>query len=203
MSTIPITSSYDNASLVTFTRVSLIPIPKVWLGSSALSAPWWSMNLLPLEVSIQGHGYGLGIAIRVAHHLCNSTKLDHSSGCKKLSHNWTNCHLIRALSLWTIQASLDDGEVPHPKYPIPTLICKAHGCMCNERCIDLNYSSFGILGQSEPAPTSTPWRMNDKWSGNNFLLGSSSLANHGGYLSCFFLFFSPTYLPTNNPQAGY
>jgi hypothetical protein len=35
-------------------------------------------------------------------------------------------------------------------------------------------------GQCEPAPTSAPWRMNDKWSGNNFLLGSSSLANHGG-----------------------
>jgi hypothetical protein len=29
-------------------------------------------------------------------------------------------------------------------------------------------------------------------SGNNFLLGSSSLANHGGYLSCFFNY-QPTY----------
>jgi len=28
-------------------------------------------------------------------------------------------------------------------------------------------------------------------------LGSSSLANHGGQLSCFFF-----YLPTENPQAG-
>jgi hypothetical protein len=27
---------------------------------------------------------------------------------------------------------------------------------------------------------STPWRMNGKWSGNSFLLGSSSLANHDG-----------------------
>jgi hypothetical protein len=35
-------------------------------------------------------------------------------------------------------------------------------------------------GHSEPAPTSAPWRMNDKWSGNSFLLSSSSLANHGG-----------------------
>jgi hypothetical protein len=34
-------------------------------------------------------------------------------------------------------------------------------------------------GHSESAPTSAPWRMNGKWSGNNFLLGSSSLANHG------------------------
>jgi hypothetical protein len=48
---------------------------------------------------------------------------------------------------------------------------------------------------SEPAPTR---RMNGKWSGNSFLLGSSSLANHGGQLSWFFF-----YLPTENPQAGY
>jgi hypothetical protein len=34
---------------------------------------------------------------------------------------------------------------------------------------------------SEPAPTSAPpWRMNGKCSGNSFLLGFSSLANHGG-----------------------
>jgi hypothetical protein len=31
-----------------------------------------------------------------------------------------------------------------------------------------------------------------------FLLGSSSLVNHGGYLGCFFY-----YLSTNNSQAGY
>jgi hypothetical protein len=31
---------------------------------------------------------------------------------------------------------------------------------------------------SEPAPTSAPWKMNDKWSENTFLLGSSSQANH-------------------------
>jgi hypothetical protein len=33
---------------------------------------------------------------------------------------------------------------------------------------------------NEPAPTSAPWRMDDKWSGNSFLLDSSSLANHHG-----------------------
>jgi hypothetical protein len=33
---------------------------------------------------------------------------------------------------------------------------------------------------NEPTPTSVPWRMNGKWSGNGFLLGSSSLANRGG-----------------------
>jgi hypothetical protein len=53
-----------------------------------------------------------------------------------------------------------------------------------------------IKGHSEPAHTSAPWRMNGKWSGNNFLLGSSSLANHGGYLSCILF-----YLPTNSQQA--
>jgi hypothetical protein len=35
-------------------------------------------------------------------------------------------------------------------------------------------------GHSEPAPTSAPWKMNGQLSGNSFLLGSSSLANHGG-----------------------
>jgi len=40
-----------------------------------------------------------------------------------------------------------------------------------------------FCGHSEPVPTSAPWRMDGKWSGNSFLLGSSSLANHGGYLS--------------------
>jgi hypothetical protein len=34
-------------------------------------------------------------------------------------------------------------------------------------------------GRSEPAPTSAPWRMDGEWSGNSFLFGSSSLANHG------------------------
>jgi hypothetical protein len=33
---------------------------------------------------------------------------------------------------------------------------------------------------SEPAPTSAPWRMNDKWWINSFLLSPSSLRNHGG-----------------------
>jgi hypothetical protein len=42
-------------------------------------------------------------------------------------------------------------------------------------------------GHSEPAPTSATWRMDGKWSGNRFLLGASSLAIHGGKLSCFVL----------------
>jgi hypothetical protein len=57
------------------------------------------LMLLPLEVSIQGHGYGLGIAIRVTHHrLRNLTNLEHSSGCKTLSHNYTNCHLMQVVN---------------------------------------------------------------------------------------------------------
>jgi hypothetical protein len=52
----------------------------------------------------------------------------------------------------------------------------------------------------EAAPTSTPQRMDDKWSGNNLLLGSSSLANHGGYLSSFFPL--PSYLLITTLQAG-
>jgi len=44
------------------------------------------------------------------------------------------------------------------------------------------------LGQSEPAPTSAAWKMDDgKWVGNKLPLGSSSLANHGGHLGYFFL----------------
>ncbi len=46
-----------------------------------------------------------------------------------------------------------------------------------------------MMGHSEPAPTIAPWRMNGKWSGNSFLLG----------FSCSFF----SYLPTNNPQAGW
>jgi hypothetical protein len=41
------------------------------------------------------------------------------------------------------------------------------------------YAKF-VRGHSEPAPTSSPSRMDDMWSGNSFLLGSSALSNHGG-----------------------
>ncbi len=47
-----------------------------------------------------------------------------------------------------------------------------------------SHSSCGwfpvLSSHSEPAPSSGPWRMNGKWSENNFLLGFSFLANHGG-----------------------
>jgi hypothetical protein len=36
-------------------------------------------------------------------------------------------------------------------------------------------------GHIEPAPTTNaPLKMDGKWSGNSFLLGSSSITNHGG-----------------------
>ncbi len=37
--------------------------------------------------------------------------------------------------------------------------------------------------QSEPPPTFAPRRMDGKWLGNSFLLGSSYLANHGGLVA--------------------
>jgi hypothetical protein len=50
------------------------------------------------------------------------------------------------------------------------------------------------LGHSELASTTTaPWRMDGKWSGNNFPLGSSSLAKHGGLAQLLFFL-----LPTHN-----
>jgi len=51
---------------------------------------------------------------------------------------------------------------------------------------------------NEPTPTSVPWRMNGKWSGNGFLFRSSSLTNHGGYsLVAFFT----TYLLTTHKEV--
>jgi hypothetical protein len=51
-----------------------------------------------------------------------------------------------------------------------------------------------LLGHSEPAPTtSAPWKMDGKWYGNNFPLGSSSLANHGDFAPLLFIL-----LPTRN-----
>jgi hypothetical protein len=48
--------------------------------------------------------------------------------------------------------------------------------------MELGMSQMTLIaeGPNEPAPTNAPWRMDGKWSGNSFLLGSSSLANHGG-----------------------
>jgi hypothetical protein len=57
-------------------------------------------------------------------------------------------------------------------------------------------SFINILGHNEPHPPVHQWRMNGKWSGNSFLLGSSSLANHGWLPQL--LLFSLTYLLTTH-----
>jgi hypothetical protein len=44
--------------------------------------------------------------------------------------------------------------------------------------------------------------MDGKYSGNNFLLGFSSVANHGGYVSWFFLNYVLTYLQANGLWVG-
>jgi hypothetical protein len=60
-----------------------------------------------------------------------------------------------------------------------------------------------VQGHSEPALTSAPpWRMNGEWSANSFLLGSSCLANHGGYLSCFFFHLASSRTYKYNLQVG-
>jgi hypothetical protein len=47
------------------------------------------------------------------------------------------------------------------------------------------WNNLELSGHNEPQrPSVATWRMNHKWSGNSFLLSSSSLANHGDYLSC-------------------
>ncbi len=53
-----------------------------------------------------------------------------------------------------------------------------------------------VASMKEPEPMSAQWRMNGKWSGNSFLLGFSSLANYGNYLSY------SLFTPPNNSQAG-
>ncbi len=62
----------------------------------------------------------------------------------------------------------------------------------------VRWLSMRKSGHSEPAPPSAPWKMNGKWSGNNFLMGSSSRANRGGYLNCILF---PTYLITTHKQV--
>jgi hypothetical protein len=57
-----------------------------------------------------------------------------------------------------------------------------------------------VTAAIEAAPTSTPQRMDDKWSGNSLLLGSSSLANHGWLPQL--LFSSPTYLLITTLKTG-
>jgi hypothetical protein len=57
----------------------------------------------------------------------------------------------------------------------------AHNVFYDSVCVCITHMP---AGNSESAPTTASRRMDGKWSGNNFLLGSSSLANNHG---CYFL----------------
>jgi hypothetical protein len=59
-------------------------------------------------------------------------------------------------------------------------LVKVFGWMYWRQPSPLLPACVGIKDHSEPAPTSAPQRMNGKWSGNSFLSGSGSLANHDG-----------------------
>jgi hypothetical protein len=61
---------------------------------------------------------------------------------------------------------------PGTKHKTQVLQTHSGFLLCKDRQI--------VMGHTEPAPTSAPSRMDDMWSGNSFLLGSSSLANHDG-----------------------
>jgi len=62
--------------------------------------------------------------------------------------------------------------------------------MCGEGLLEFG-TNTQPAGRRETASTRAPWRMDGKWLRNSSLLGSSSLANYGDYLSCLFLL--PTY----------
>jgi hypothetical protein len=75
-----------------------------------------------------------------------------------------------------------------------------HGCPIGKRHVNKS-SPSGVWSEPRPrrgAPHEgwmDGW-MDDKWSGNSFLLGFSSLANHGVVSSeAVFLFLFTTYLP--------
>jgi hypothetical protein len=61
-------------------------------------------------------------------------------------------------------------------------------CSCSRSCAARVLQSDGtqVRGQTKPRSNPPDEGMNDKWSRDSFLLGSSSVDNHGGYLRCFF-----------------
>jgi len=78
---------------------------------------------------------------------------------------------------------------PTPMVSLQILASKTSSCMGSELLVKAFmvaiiyiyiYISIYIPSFCAPLPTSAPWKMNDKWSRNSFLLGFSSLANHGG-----------------------
>jgi hypothetical protein len=62
----------------------------------------------------------------------------------------------------------------------PTFKCSMISLFTLPSCVQQSVKTSSVLGDSEPAPTNALWKMNGKRSQNNFMLGSSSLANHGG-----------------------
>jgi len=125
-------------------------------------------------------------------HRCVERQLKQSSKYQSIERKATRKYIAQHNSRW-------NKKVPIQK-------CQKHGL-----CINMNFTSdakfsaqklifeilsysltqhhlfhVAVLGQSGLAPTSTSWRMNDKWSGINFLLDSGSLTNHGCYLSFIF-----------------
>jgi hypothetical protein len=53
-------------------------------------------------------------------------------------------------------------------------------------------------GQSEPAPTSIPSKMDDMWTANAFSLYSCHTLNHGLTIHTHLPTYPPTYLPTSH-----
>jgi hypothetical protein len=76
-----------------------------------------------------------------------------------------------------------------PPTPPTSLMCMLLNCQAL-----LKYGHFELSTYQR-----TQWRMDGKWWGNSLLLGSRSLANHGGYLS---FFFKNHCLCTNNLLVG-
>jgi hypothetical protein len=117
-------------------------------------------------------------------------------------HHWIQFNSIQFTGERLTRMSAHRSSVPNLNDPSPLLPRSLRPSLASHTWEKLARSrSPSRLPErhSEPAPTCALWRMNDKWSGNSFLLGFSSLANHGGYLSCFpffSFFFLPTYLPT-------
>jgi hypothetical protein len=72
----------------------------------------------------------------------------------------------------------------------------SHPLCCCLLSIKFQKDSTSIVNQHQQAHHEG-W-MDDKWSGNSFLLDSSSLVNHGGLAQLLFLY----YLLTTDKQAG-
>jgi len=116
------------------------------------------------EKTISGNIYGYMLEPNISKYICRNVATRRE---KKNAHTHTpiflaflKFHLVKSLNLAKKSCSQ----------------CLLRLCVC--------LYTHMPAGNSEPAPTTASRRMDGKWSGNNFLLGSSSLANHHG---CYFL----------------